>query len=77
MNETDLLLLKAQCKEEEREECATLLENLTLAYPNDGKLTVEQCIRAIRARHVNDQNSVILSHPKPYKEGVWDQQEIK
>ena len=67
----------ALAAEREREACAQLLESLTLAYPDCGKFTVEQCVRAIRLRSVNPESFVMLNAPTPYKKGFWDQPEIK
>ncbi len=77
MDEYQLKLFAAKIREEEREACAQLCDNLVLAHPDSGKYTAEQCARAIRLRSVNPESYVMLNAPRPYKEGFWDQPEIK
>ena len=77
LNARDLEIFAAKMKEEEREECAKLLENLPLGYPKNGPETIRQCVRAIRGRNVSDRSYAMLTKPAAYKEGVWDQQVIK
>jgi len=77
MNARDLEIFAAKMKEEEREECAKLLESLPVGYPKNGSETIKQCIRAIRGRNVSERSYAMLTKPAAYKEGVWDQQVIK
>lgn len=77
LNDKDLKVFAAKIREEEREACARLCEDLVLAYPRSGKNTQKQCASAIRLRNVSDDSYLMLRREPAYREGIWDQSEIK
>jgi hypothetical protein len=77
LNDQDLKIFAAKIREEEREACAKLCEDLVLGFPRSGKNTQKQCASAIRLRSVSDDSYLMLRREPAYKEGVWDQQVIK
>ena len=77
LNDRDLKIFAAKIREEEREACAKLCENLVLGFPRSGKETQRQLVSAIRLRSVSDDSYLMRRREPAYKEGVWDQQVIK